>query len=63
MEQEPAAAPPGLGSFPGYQLAATQVDVRASCRLSSLRNEWGLRFEEPSVFREQTMHFLQDAIW
>jgi hypothetical protein len=58
---EPAAAPPDLGSFPGYQLAATQVEVRASCRLSSL-DDVELRCEQPSVFREQALHFLQYAI-
>lgn len=57
---EPAAGQPGLGSSREYQLAAIRVDVRASYRLSSL-DALNLRFEQPSVFREQALHFVQDA--
>ena len=50
-EQEQAAVPPGLGPLPEYQVVASRVDVRASCRLSFLRNDVGLPLEQPSVFR------------
>jgi len=42
MEQEPVVALLGLGLLPEYQGAASQVDVRASCRLSCLIEELGV---------------------
>jgi len=56
-----ALAWPDLESIPEYQSAATQVDVRASCRLASLYHKCR-RLEQLSILREQALHFLQDAI-
>jgi hypothetical protein len=58
MEWEWFEAPPGLGLLRVYRVAVNQVDVLGSHRLSCLINQFGLPFDQLSVFRQNSLHFL-----